>query len=128
MPAETKLEYTYDLRELDKALELVMPHYVNKGATISPVMFGPKESKMNGFWTVIDVKGGQAPTSRENATLFIANWNGTDWLTLIGGTNQMIGTAQLSAYTFSLNKKKWMKVDVAQSSSQTKGSRPVVAI
>jgi len=28
---------------------------------------------MNGIWTVIDVKGSQTPTSRENATLLMTN-------------------------------------------------------
>jgi hypothetical protein len=31
MPAETKNEYYYDSKEIDRAIELTLPHYVNKG-------------------------------------------------------------------------------------------------
>lgn len=74
------------------------------------------------------MRGGQAPTSRDNATLFLSNFGGTDYLTLIGGTKPTVGTTSLSAYTFSLDKKKWEKFNFAQNTDQTKGSRPVVAI
>jgi hypothetical protein len=32
MPVETKNDYYYDSKEIDKALELTMPYFVNKGA------------------------------------------------------------------------------------------------
>ena len=63
-----------------------MPYYVSKGATIAPLQFEKHEAKFQGIWTLVDAKGGQTPTSRENATLMMSNYFGNDWLTLVGGT------------------------------------------
>jgi hypothetical protein len=59
----------------------------------TPTQFNIKEVKLNGFWTVIDVKGGSAPTSKENATLFLSKWGQQEWLTLIGGSQPTFGTS-----------------------------------
>jgi len=53
-----------------------MPYYVHKTAANTPILFNPKESKINGFWSVLEVKGSHAPTSRENAALLLSNWHG----------------------------------------------------
>ena len=57
MAPEIKNEFYFNTTKLDEASELVLPHYVSKGATITPCKFEKFECKMNGIWTVIDVKG-----------------------------------------------------------------------
>ena len=86
------------------------------------------ESTFQGFWTIIDIKGAQAPTSRENASLFVQNWFGSDWVTLVGGTGPTIGTAPFQAFTFSLDEKKWFNVELSKLIPQTKGSKPVCCV
>jgi len=50
----------------------VIPYYLIKKST--PTQFNIKDIKLKGFWTIIDVKGGNTPTSRDNATLFMSKW------------------------------------------------------
>jgi len=50
---------------------------------------------INGFWSVVDVKGGDVPTCRENATLIILNYTDEDQLTLIGGMRPSLGLQNL---------------------------------
>ncbi len=49
-----------------------MPFYIIKNTT--PTQFNIKDVQIKGFWNVIDVKGGDAPTSKDNATLFVSKW------------------------------------------------------
>ncbi len=53
---------------LDKALEMTLPPCLLDG---NLAKF--EAAKINGFWTVIDVKGSEAPTSREGSTLIVSN-------------------------------------------------------
>lgn len=65
---ELRSVYYYDTVCLDKALEQKLSSCVVDGKIASF-----KTPKINGFWTIIDVKGGEAPTAREGSTLFVSN-------------------------------------------------------
>lgn len=68
---------------------------------------------MNGVWTILDVKGGDAPTAREGSTLFVSNWRGSSWLTIIGGVKPTFGLQRMQVFTFEMDKaKSWHKVEL----------------
>ena len=46
---------------------------------------------MNGFWSVLEMRGSQAPTCRENASMMLTNINGSDWISLVGGSLPTVG-------------------------------------
>jgi len=91
MTQEQKNEFYYDYKELERSLEIGTCYYVSKGAHPSAILFGTQESKFCGFWNVLDIRGSQAPTSRENAGIFIENWKGDDYVTIVGGAKSSVG-------------------------------------
>lgn len=68
------------------------------------------------------------PTSRENAGIFIENWKGDDYVTIVGGAKSSVGVQHFAAFTFSLNKKTWQRVKFDRNIDQTTGSIPVAAV
>jgi hypothetical protein len=128
MTQEQKNEFYYDYKELERSLEMSPCYYVSKGAHPSAILFGQQESKFSGFWNVLDIRGSQVPTSRENAGIFIENWKGDDYVTIVGGAKSSVGVQHFAAFTFSLNKKTWQRVKFDRNIDQTTGSIPVAAV
>ena len=78
-------------------------------------------STQQGFWTILNNKGGFAPSCRDNATLALVNGN----LILVGGTRPTYVQEQLEAYTFSTYSERWSKFHLKSAPWTTKGSKPV---
>lgn len=79
----------------------------------TPYMLNTVKNKdsclMNGFWHVMDVLGGNAPTCRDNSLLFLSQ---DDWLTMVGGTRPSINSEQVHGFKFNLKEKKWHKIAI----------------
>ena len=86
MPLEMKKKFFFDTECLDRAMEVSEPFY-KEGKKLKKFTM----AEQMGWWSLISVRGSKGPTARENASMFVQNRDGYEFLVLVGGSKSTIG-------------------------------------